>query len=298
MTATNRIRRGRGTTRTTNKDSYGGDIATLDRMNEVWALRLRGYSFRAIGEKLGINHNTAWRDCREVQDNLTLMDDQSIARAQLLQGHRLLMDALMHEIEQQRQNGCITEEVLPNGDVKRKITRPDGRLIGEAGRCLDRAARLLGLLDGPLEGEPGGNGTQNTSIVLVNPGSAAEFGQRAAELAQLRQTEPAPIDVSVAQEPPEPASTAPEASAQPLLPRSARQSSAQPEAATAPLEPPEAVLSQEQPPLTGWRASRARRKALEAAQSQEQGNGVAGQAEAPSKGRQRPAVRFLAPQRN
>jgi hypothetical protein len=210
-------------------------------MNEVWALRTRGYSFRAIGQQLGISHHTAWRDCREAPDNLALMDDQSIARAQLLQGHRLLMDALMAEIESQRQNGCITEEILPNGDRKTKITRPDGRLIGEAGRCLDRAARLLGLLDGPLEGEPGGNGGGNTTINLISPGSAAEFGQRAQELAAAR-TEAAPIDVSPIQEPPQ-------------------QLQSEPEAA----EPQQDALEPSQEPLTGWRAQRAARKAAEAA---------------------------------
>jgi hypothetical protein len=271
MTETNRSRRGRKTTRRTGKETYGGDIATLDRMQEVWALRVRGYSFRAIGQQIGVSHHTAWRDCQEPPDNLALMDDQSIARAQLLQGHRLLMDALMAEIEQQRQNGCITKEVLPDGSTKTKITRPDGRLIGEAGRCLDRAARLLGLLDGPLEGEPGGNGTTNTSIVLVAPGAAAEFGARAEALAAARAAEPTAIDVQAT---PEPASTPPEAA-----------------------EPHQASQAAPEPVQDEVDADAA--LARVAAERAARVNGSARRSRRAQGGTQRPAVRFLPqPQRN
>ncbi len=175
MASTNRQRRGRATTCKTDKDQYGGDIATLDRMQEVWALRTRGYSFRAIGEKLGIHWTTAWRDCQEPQNGMKLMDDASIARTQLLQGHRILMDHLMSEIEDQRLNGQRIVERDANGNEKVTIKPLNHQMVAEAGRCLDRAARLLGLLDGPIDGS---GSTTNTTIVLTSPSDGASFEQK------------------------------------------------------------------------------------------------------------------------
>lgn len=172
MAETKRKRRGRTNPRTGRKDTYGGDVATLDRMQEVWALRTRGYSFRAIAQQVGISPVTAWRDCQEPENGMKLMDDASIARAQILGGHRLLMDALMAEIEEQRKNGQRIEEIDHQGRKTITVKRLNHQLVGEAGRCLDRAARLLGLLDGPIDGT---GGTTNTTIVLTSPADGASF---------------------------------------------------------------------------------------------------------------------------
>ncbi|MBC1261545.1 hypothetical protein FQK07_09735 [Synechococcus sp. BSF8S] len=104
------------------------------------------------------------------------MDDTSIARSQLLGGHRILLNHLLSEIEEQRQNGQRVVELAPDGTPVRTTVKPmDAKLIGEAGRCLDRAARLLGLLDGPIEGS-GGN--QVTNITLAAPSDGCTFEQR------------------------------------------------------------------------------------------------------------------------
>ncbi|MFM7548880.1 MAG: hypothetical protein ACKO8I_08390, partial [Cyanobacteriota bacterium] len=163
------LKRVRGTIRSrkSDKDEYGLNIKTMDRMESVWALRVRGYSFRAIAEQLGISQVTAWRDCQAAPDGVPLMDDVSIARSQLLNGHRILLNHLLSEVEEQRQNGQRIVQRNPDGRESVTIKPMDAKLIGEAGRCLDRAARLLGLLDGPIEG--GGGSTQTTVIQLQSP---------------------------------------------------------------------------------------------------------------------------------
>ncbi|MBC1260982.1 hypothetical protein FQK07_06780 [Synechococcus sp. BSF8S] len=111
------------------------------------------------------------------------MDDTSIARSQLLGGHRILLNHLLSEIEEQRQNGQRVVELAPDGTPIRTTVKPlDAKLIGEAGRCLDRAARLLGLLDGPIEGS---GGSQITNITLAAPSDGASFDARWADAATV-----------------------------------------------------------------------------------------------------------------
>ncbi|WP_156796659.1 hypothetical protein [Cyanobium sp. PCC 7001] len=174
------LKRVRGTTRTlqSDKDEYGLSVKTMDRMQSVWALRMRGYSFRAIAEQLGISQATAWRDCQAAPDGVPLMDDTSIARSQLLNGHRILLNHLLSEVEEQRQNGQRIVQRGADGSESVTIKPMDAKLIGEAGRCLDRAARLLGLLDGPIEG---GGSTQQTTIVLSSPSDGPAFESRWSE---------------------------------------------------------------------------------------------------------------------
>lgn len=147
----------------------------MDLKAEAWSLRVRGWSFRAIGKEMGVCPATAWRYCQDPEGGLAKIDGDQVVRQQILQGHRMLLDHLVGEIEEQRLNGQRIIERDANGNEKVTIKPLNHQMVAEAGRCLDRAARLLGLLDGPIDGS---GSTTNTTIVLTSPSDGASFEQK------------------------------------------------------------------------------------------------------------------------
>jgi hypothetical protein len=179
---------------------------------------------------------------------------------------------LIEDLQRQQQDGQVEAITNANGDTVVKVKRwLNPQTLAELGRTCARIAALLNIGESGPDGE-GSASFSSTTINLVSPGSAAEFGARAQELAAARQAEPAPIDVSVAQEPP---STPPEASAQP--------------------EPPEAPS---EPILEGLEEIDVE-ACLRRVQA-ERGNGTSRPSRRAQKGTQQPrGPRFLpAPQRN
>lgn len=159
---------------------YGQRAALIDRRREVWGLRVKGLSFRAIGEELGIDPGVAWKDCRKAEEEWgSVTDDPEIVRQQLLVAHSQLIGSLMKDLEKQAQQGQITESYDADG---KKVGSTAKRWISpqsaaEVGRCLTRVAQLMGLQDGAgVDG--GGGGTQQTFIQLSMPAGGNEFEQR------------------------------------------------------------------------------------------------------------------------
>jgi predicted transcriptional regulator len=250
----------------TTRNARGDTADRIDRRNKVLALRARGLSFREIGRHLDIDHAVAWRDYITVADDPDFIPTADLAKEQLLAAHAELIGKLMADLDQQAAAGQVEE--LRNGDgelVNAKVKRwISPQTAAEAGRALQRVAVLMGLTE--VNPDQAAAATSTTSITLISPGSAAEFGQRAQQLAEARQSAPEAIDVAVVHPQPE-----------------------------APQEPAPA------PPM-GWREARAARKAQEgavAAPEAGQGNGSTRPSRRAQGGTQQPAVRFLpAPQRN
>jgi len=259
MTTTVRRQRRNGNVQ---QQEWGVKAALADRRRAVWALRARGFSYRGIAEQLNLSHpSVAWNDCQRAEEEWgSIIDDPEIVRQQLLAVHTQVVGSLMQCLERQAQQGQVTEARDADGQTVGYQVRHwiSPQSAAEVGRSLQRIASLFGLGNATDPDQAAAATSSTTSITLISPGSAAEFGARAQELAQARQAEPQAITVETVQEQPEPAQSEPEASAQP-------------EAAQDASEPVPA-------PLTGWRASRARRKAQEAATG-------------------RPSVRFLDPPR-
>jgi hypothetical protein len=223
-------------------------------------LRAKGLSYRAIGEELGYDSASAWRDCTQSLEVLSDEQSTEAIKQELLEIHRFATGALVEDLENQRAQGQVETIRQPDGST---ITKTKAWLnpqtLAELGRTCQRIAQLLGLTESGPD-DQGSASFSATTINLVSPGDAASFQQRSQQLAAARQAEPAPIEVSVV-EPPQAAQSEPQAAEQ------------QEAAPTEPLEPV-------QEPLTGWRAKRAARKAQEASSG-------------------RPAVRFLdSPLRN
>jgi hypothetical protein len=240
-----------------------GDTADrIDRRNRVLALRARGLSFREIGRHLGVDHVICWRDYITLADGEDTALTTERAKEQLLAAHAELIGKLMQDLDSQAQQGQVEETrnasgELLNAKVKRWISP---QTAAEAGRALQRVAVLMGLTE--VNPDQAAAATSTTSITLISPGSAAEFGQRAQQLAEARQAAPEAIDVAVVHPQPE--------------------------------TPPEPVQA---PPMS-WREARAARRAAEAAVAApevRQGNGSTRRSRRAQGGTQRPAVVFLDP---
>lgn len=149
----------------------------MDRRREAWCLRLSGWTYKAIGEKLGVSQMTVHADCKIAQEHFEeLALRQEIVREGLMQIHGKLNGMLMQTLQKQLEEGQLVTELDKHGNIV-KITRknwPNTQLAGELGRNLQRMAALAGLDTAPVEG----GSSSNTTIVLSQPNDGVSFEDR------------------------------------------------------------------------------------------------------------------------
>lgn len=151
--------------------------ATIEaRKHEVFQLRLKGKSFRAIGAELGVSHAQAFADYKDVMDELKA--------------------STMESAEQQRRIDLERLDALLAGLAERAMSGLEERATEAYLKVLDRRAKLLGL-DAPDKHE--------IAEVSATPERAADAVRRA--FGQHATPEAAPVqgDASeVSSEPAEP----------------------------------------------------------------------------------------------
>lgn len=190
-----------GLTTKAKRAEYGSRIERLDRRREVWGLRAKGLSIRAIAEEMGIPRTTAWADLQRAEAEWgEIATDPAVLREGLLQLHTQINGLLFQQMQQQAEHGQVTVEV--DGQGRRTTTTRqwiNPQIAAEASRNLVRLAGLMGLSE---QNADGGGGGQNTTVVMVSPpADGASF--------EARYSQAPAIDVSTAQEPQEGPSAAP-----------------------------------------------------------------------------------------
>jgi hypothetical protein len=176
---------------------WGASQEKIDRARNIWALRAQGLSYRAIAAKIGCSVTVVEKSIHFAEKEWGDAGESELAlRQQLLEITRMATRHLVEDIEQQALNGQVTQQLDAQGNVTgatRKMSL-NPQTCAELGRTLERAARLMGLLEqGPAE-EHGG--TTVTNIVLTSPSDGGSFEQWASAAASA--PEPAAIEVSAA----------------------------------------------------------------------------------------------------
>jgi hypothetical protein len=280
MTVTIRQRKYKRRTTNAQRDEYGIKARIADRRKRVLALRAQGYSYRGIAEQLGIDSALAWRDCNQALEQLADEDSIEAVKAELLEVHRLATGALVEDIQQQRAQGQVETIVQPDGST---ITKTKSWLnpatLAELGRTCQRIAALLGI-GNSTDPEGAAQIGSQTSITLISPGSAAEFGQRAQQLAEARQAEPQSITVEAVE-----AGTA------------GSTETGDPDPAPGRAPAPAGPESDQAEPDPDAALARIALEAAARAQQARQGNGSTRRSRRAQEGTQRPAVVFLDPPR-
>lgn len=159
----------------------GHKEAILDRRREVWSLRARGYSQRGIAEKLGITRGIAEHDMTWCAKNWTDLEENTrlAVQGQCLEALRALSSMVIDELERQRDNGQIVTTTDGRGEVIQTVIKTglDPRAVSEAGRCVERAAKLMGITDGGIDAAAGP--VTPIQINLPGPSTGAELSAQA-----------------------------------------------------------------------------------------------------------------------
>lgn len=155
--------------------------AVLDRRREVWSLRAQGLSQRGIAEKLGITRHVAERDmkwCAQEWGNLE-ENSRAAVQGQCLEVLRKLARMTLGELERQADEGQVVTTTDHSGEVISKVIKTglDPRVVAEAGRCVERAAKLMGITDGGIDAA--GGPVTPIQINLPGPATGAEFSSQA-----------------------------------------------------------------------------------------------------------------------
>ena len=157
---------------------WGASQEKIDRARQVWALRAQGLSYRAIAKQLDCGLTVVEKSVRFAEREWGDAGESELAlRQQLLEITRLATRHLVEDIENQAINGQITQQLDAEGNVlsaTRKMSL-NPQTCAELGRTLERAARLMGLLEpGPAEDA---GGTNITNVILNRPADGAGFEQ-------------------------------------------------------------------------------------------------------------------------
>lgn len=150
------------------KASYGDKIALIDRRREVWAMRSRGLSFRAIAEELQISKSVAHRDCQKAELEWgECSTDPDILREGLLTIHQQINGVLMQNLLAQTQTGQVITETDRTGTKVTTKNWVSPQIAAEASRNLVRLANLMGLTTAQADG----GAAQQSTVVMVTPPS-------------------------------------------------------------------------------------------------------------------------------
>jgi DNA-binding CsgD family transcriptional regulator len=196
---------------------YGRKIELIDRRREVWKLRARGLSLRAIAQQLGMNFHAVWRDLKAAQDEWgEISESPEVLRQQLLETHRAILGGLLTAFDRElQQGGQSTENFDADGNlISRQVkSSPNVMLAAEASRTVMRAAQLMGLIQTGPDAEANAQGAQQTNIVLIAPAAdGAQFELRAEQL----KAEAIDVTVAAQQLPEETRPPAPEPPPEPI----------------------------------------------------------------------------------
>jgi hypothetical protein len=163
---------------------YGVQVERIDRRREVFKLRARGLSLRAIAKELNLSLDMVWRDVRATQDHWS--ESPEALRQQLLETHRSILGGLLTAFDREiQQGGQSTETYDASGNlITRQVkSTPNVQLAAEAGRTVMRAAQLMGLIVNGPDAEANAQGAQQTNITLIAPAAdGAQFELRAEQL--------------------------------------------------------------------------------------------------------------------
>lgn len=191
------------------RDKYGSQIDRIDRRRETWALRAKGLSYRQIAEITGVSRQTAFQDMQVAEKEWgELATDPAQLREGLLALHGQVSGALMESLQQQVENGQVTEYSDNRGGYTKTVRKwPNPQIAAEISRNLARMASLMGLADGAgIDGA--GAAQQQTNVVIVSPPSdggsfEAKYGT-GAMVDMPSAAAPAEPVLEVAEEPPAP----------------------------------------------------------------------------------------------
>ena len=149
---------------------WGRSAELMDRRREVWNLRVRGHSYRSIGNKLGISPAVAWNDCVAAEKEWgSLIDNPAVVQQMLLQVQQQAVGHLLTTLEEQATSGQVVAQLDADGNVVGSQVRRgvNPQVAAELGRTTERMARLLGILDTTTADD--GQATQQTTVVVLNP---------------------------------------------------------------------------------------------------------------------------------
>ncbi len=150
------------------KKPYGTKLEVLDRRREVWGLRSKGLSFRAIAIELEISPALAHRDCQKAELEWgECSTDPDVLREGLLTIHQQINGILMQNLLAQSQTGQVITESDKTGTKVTTKNWVSPQIAAEASRNLVRLANLMGLTDAQADG----GAAQQSTVVMVTPPS-------------------------------------------------------------------------------------------------------------------------------
>ncbi|QNI56433.1 hypothetical protein SynBIOSE41_03968 [Synechococcus sp. BIOS-E4-1] len=184
------------------KREYGKQSALVERRKEVFKLKAHGYSLRDIARRLDITQSAASRDFQWACSAWGDLPENTaeVVKGECLEILRGLAGMLLKDIERQAEAGVVVTTLGADGQLLQQQVRNgiDPRAVSESGRCVERMAKLMGLMDGGIDAA----GAATTAIQVTLPAPSAEAFMS-----------PAPEPVDVASEPVESPSGGPEPAA-------------------------------------------------------------------------------------
>ena len=140
----------------------------------MFTLKAHGYSLRDIARRLDITQSAASRDFQwacsawgDLPENTA-----SAVKGECLEILRGLAGMLLKDIERQAEAGVVVTTLGADGQLLQKQVKNgiDPRAVSESGRCVERMAKLMGLMDGGIDAA----GSATTAIQVTLPGPSPE----------------------------------------------------------------------------------------------------------------------------
>jgi len=157
------------------KREYGKQSALVERRKEVFKLKAHGYSLRDIARRLDITQSAASRDFQWACSTWGDLPENTaqVVKGECLEILRGLAGMLLKDIERQAEAGVVVTTLGADGQLLQQQVRNgiDPRAVSESGRCVERMAKLMGVMDGGID--CAGGATTAIQVTLPAPSPEA-----------------------------------------------------------------------------------------------------------------------------